>query len=51
MRGTDDTAIISVSDNGVGIAADMQSKVFHLFTQVDNHLDRARAALASGWLW
>ena len=50
VRGTDDTAIISVSDNEVGIAADMQSKVFDLFTQVDNHLDRARGGLASAWL-
>ena len=48
VRGTDDTAVISVSDNGIGIAADMQSKVFELFTQVDNQLDRARGGLGIG---
>jgi signal transduction histidine kinase len=48
VRGTDDTAMISVSDNGIGIVADMQSKVFQLFTQVDNHLDRARGGLGIG---
>jgi signal transduction histidine kinase len=48
VRGTEETAEISVSDNGVGIAADMQSKVFQLFTQVDNHLDRSRGGLGIG---
>jgi signal transduction histidine kinase len=48
IQGTEDTAIICVSDNGIGIAADMQSKVFELFTQVDNRLDRARGGLGIG---
>jgi signal transduction histidine kinase len=48
VRGADDIAEISLSDNGVGIPLAMQSKVFHLFTQVDNHLDRARGGLGIG---
>jgi signal transduction histidine kinase len=48
VRGTRDTATISVSDNGIGIGADMQPKVFQLFTQVDNRLDRARGGLGIG---
>jgi signal transduction histidine kinase len=48
VRGADDTSEISVSDNGVGIPAAMQSKVFQLFTQMDNHLDRARGGLGIG---
>jgi signal transduction histidine kinase len=48
VQGTDDMAVISVSDNGVGIVTGMQSKVFQLFTQVDNHLDRARGGLGIG---
>jgi signal transduction histidine kinase len=43
-----DTAIITVSDNGIGISADMLPKVFQLFAQVDNHLDRAQGGLGIG---
>jgi signal transduction histidine kinase len=41
-------AVIAVSDNGLGIPADMQSKVFQLFAQVENHMDRARGGLGIG---
>ena len=41
-------AVITVSDNGLGIPADMQPKVFQLFTQIDHHLDRARGGLGIG---
>jgi signal transduction histidine kinase len=41
-------AVIAVSDNGLGIPADMQSKVFQLFAQVENHTDRARGGLGIG---
>jgi signal transduction histidine kinase len=41
-------AVIAVSDNGLGIPADMQSKVFQLFAQVENHADRARGGLGIG---
>lgn len=43
-----DDAVITVSDNGVGIPADMQSKVFDLFTQIDQHDGRARGGLGIG---
>ncbi len=41
-------AVITVSDNGVGIPADMLPKVFQLFTQVDRTLDRAQGGLGIG---
>ena len=41
-------AVISVSDNGVGIPEDMLSAVFQLFAQVDQHLDRAHGGLGIG---
>ncbi len=43
-----DEAVIAVSDNGLGIPADMQSKIFQLFAQVENHSDRARGGLGIG---
>jgi CheY-like chemotaxis protein len=43
-----DDAVIAVSDNGLGIPVDMQSKVFQLFAQVENHADRARGGLGIG---
>jgi signal transduction histidine kinase len=48
VQATGDTVVIAVSDNGIGIPAEMQSKVFQLFAQVDNHLDRARGGLGIG---
>jgi signal transduction histidine kinase len=48
LRTDGDEAIIAVSDNGLGIPADMQSKVFQLFAQVENHADRARGGLGIG---
>ena len=41
-------AVISVSDNGVGIRAEMLPRVFELFTQVDTNLPRARGGLGIG---
>ncbi|HEV2675379.1 MAG TPA: response regulator [Aliidongia sp.] len=43
-----DTAVIAVTDDGIGIPAEMQSKVFQLFAQVDHHLDRAHGGLGIG---
>ncbi len=39
---------IGVTDNGVGIPSDMQSKVFQLFTQIDDHLERSQGGLGIG---
>ncbi|EPE96807.1 ATP-binding response regulator [Rhizobium grahamii] len=44
--GTD--AVITVSDTGIGIPDDMRSKVFQLFTQVDDHLNRSQGGLGIG---
>ncbi len=39
---------ITVSDNGIGIPDDMRSKVFQLFTQVDDHVKRSQGGLGIG---
>ncbi|MBW8880639.1 MAG: response regulator, partial [Asticcacaulis sp.] len=39
---------IAVTDSGVGIEADMLPKVFELFTQVDQNLDRSQGGLGIG---
>lgn len=44
----DAAAVIEVSDNGVGIPAEMQTRVFQLFAQVDRHLERAQGGLGIG---
>ena len=43
-----DEVLISVSDNGVGIPSDMLPRVFDLFTQVRDNLDRSRGGLGIG---
>ena len=41
-------AIVSVTDTGVGIPADMLTRVFDVFTQVDNSVGRAQGGLGIG---
>jgi signal transduction histidine kinase len=41
-------AVIMVADNGIGIAPEMLPEVFELFTQADNHQDRAQGGLGIG---
>ena len=41
-------AVIEVSDNGVGIPAEMQSDVFRLFAQVGDHRERSQGGLGIG---
>ncbi|MGE0759245.1 MAG: ATP-binding protein, partial [Pirellulaceae bacterium] len=41
-------AIVSVRDNGIGIAADMLSGIFDMFTQVDRSLERSHGGLGIG---
>ena len=43
-----DDVLISVSDNGIGIPSDMLPRVFDLFTQVRDNLDRSRGGLGIG---
>ncbi len=40
--------LITVSDNGIGIPSDMLPRVFDLFTQVRDNLDRSRGGLGIG---
>ena len=47
-RAEGDDAVITVWDNGIGIAPDMQAHVFELFTQVDGRSDRSRGGLGIG---
>ncbi|MEO6745776.1 MAG: ATP-binding protein [Caldimonas sp.] len=42
------TAQIEVVDNGVGIPADQQGRVFHTFTQLPHSIDRAKGGLGIG---
>jgi PAS domain S-box-containing protein len=41
-------AILSVKDNGIGIAPDMLNQVFDMFTQVDHNVGRAQGGLGIG---
>jgi signal transduction histidine kinase/DNA-binding response OmpR family regulator len=43
-----DEAVVRVRDNGVGISAEMLSRVFDLFTQADRSLDRSQGGLGIG---
>src|SRR5690606_24294614 len=47
-RSEGNEAVLSVSDNGVGIPGDMLPKVFDLFTQVDRNLERSQGGLGIG---
>ncbi|MDE1995478.1 MAG: response regulator [Rhizobiaceae bacterium] len=48
VRTDGNEGVIEVSDTGVGIPREMRSKVFQLFAQVDDHLDRAQGGLGIG---
>lgn len=43
-----DQAVLRITDNGVGIPAEMLSKVFDMFTQINQTLDRAQGGLGIG---
>lgn len=44
----DDKIVVEVTDNGIGLAADMLENIFHMFTQVDQTLERTQAGLGVG---
>jgi CheY-like chemotaxis protein/anti-sigma regulatory factor (Ser/Thr protein kinase) len=48
VRKNGDRAIVSVRDNGIGIAADQLASVFDMFTQVDRSSRRAQGGLGIG---
>ncbi len=41
-------AVVSIIDNGIGIAPEMLSGIFELFTQADRSLDRSQGGLGIG---
>ena len=48
LRGAEEHAFISVSDNGIGIAPDLLPKIFELFVQSARSLDRSEGGLGIG---
>ncbi|WLI90889.1 ATP-binding protein [Massilia sp. R2A-15] len=47
-RVEDKNLIVTVADNGIGIAPDMLNSVFEMFVQVDSTLERTNAGLGVG---
>lgn len=47
-RAEGDRVVLSVLDSGIGIASDMLPRVFDLFAQAPQALDRARGGLGLG---
>ena len=47
-EGAEGSAVIRVIDSGVGISGEMLPRVFELFTQVEQSLDRSRGGLGLG---
>ncbi len=43
-----DDVVISVSDNGIGMSADWQERVFEMFSQASVALDRSEGGLGIG---
>ncbi|SFJ42756.1 response regulator [Planctomicrobium piriforme] len=48
LKREDDTAVISVKDDGVGIPPALLDKVFEMFTQVDRTLEKTTGGLGIG---
>lgn len=44
----DGWATITVSDTGVGVPAEMQTKIFEIFAQVEDHLGKSQGGLGIG---
>jgi signal transduction histidine kinase len=44
----DHEVVVTVSDSGIGIAPDKLSRIFEMFEQVDNSLERTRGGLGIG---
>ena len=48
LRSVDQMAVIEVIDNGIGISSEMLPRVFELFFQVDQSLERSQGGLGVG---
>lgn len=47
-QSVDSKIVVSITDNGIGLAPDAANKIFDMFTQVDQSLERAHAGLGVG---
>jgi len=47
-EGTGDRVIVTIEDNGIGIASDVLPRVFELFTQAEQGIDRRQGGLGIG---
>ncbi|GLI95396.1 ATP-binding protein [Methylocystis echinoides] len=48
MERTQDMCVVRITDTGVGIPADMLSRIFELFTQVDRTVGRSQGGIGLG---
>ncbi len=48
LREDGDEVVVTVSDNGMGIAPELQPRIFDLFVQAERTLDRAQGGLGIG---
>ena len=48
LRRTGSDAVVSVSDDGIGIPIDMLTRIFEMFTHVDRNLERSQSGLGIG---
>lgn len=48
LRRESQQAVIAIVDTGIGICADMLEKIFELFQQVDNSIDRSKGGMGIG---
>ena len=48
MQASNDEVLLAIADNGIGIASDLQPRIFDLFTQAERSPDRAQGGLGIG---
>jgi len=48
MSATDELVVLAVADNGIGIAQELQMRIFDLFAQADRSPDRSQGGLGIG---
>jgi PAS domain S-box-containing protein len=48
MGATDEQVVLAVADNGIGIAPELQARIFDLFAQADRSPDRSQGGLGIG---
>jgi signal transduction histidine kinase/CheY-like chemotaxis protein len=48
LRVIEEEAVLTVSDNGIGISSDLLPRIFEVFVQADHSLERSRGGLGIG---